>query len=76
MKIIDTTKTKSMSFTVIALAAIASSILSTILFMTSSLTLETQVILYAVVMGYYVALSLGLSKVKTKDLPEQLELAF
>ncbi|RMN10871.1 hypothetical protein ALQ65_00997 [Pseudomonas syringae pv. coriandricola] len=76
MKIIDTTKTKSLSFTVIALAAIASSILSTILFMKANIPLETQVILYAVIMSYYVALSLGLSKVKAKELPEQLEIAF
>jgi hypothetical protein len=75
MKIIDTTKTKIMSFTVIALAAIVSSILSTILFMNANLPLESQILLYAVVIGYYIALSLGLSKVKAKDLPEQLELA-
>ncbi len=74
MKIIDTTKTKLMSYLVITIAGIASASLATVLLMETNTSLPIQVISYVGITLYYIALSVSLIKIRTSQQPEQLEL--
>lgn len=76
MKIVDTTKTKLMSFSVITVALFVATSLATTIFMKAGISPQLQVFLYLGIFSYYLALSVALVSLKTKAQPEQLELAF
>lgn len=76
MKIIDTAKTKLLSFAVVAIASVAATSLATTLLMKADVAPILQVFFYVGIVSYYIALSVGLVNIKTEKQPEQLELAF
>lgn len=76
MKIIDTTKTKLMSFSVITIALFVATSLATTIFIKAGIPSQLQVFLYLGIFSYYLALSIALVSIKTKAQPEQLKLAF